>query len=152
MIKKNRLTSKMIEIHEDQSGAGSFEVLIGVILLMFIFLMTSPNVTMIWKAWRIENVKVRVVEQMSIKGGLTSDLETAAIERLKKIGFKESEIRISGTRGPKGWGTDLGLLIECDDTMTHYQRSGLIGIKKVVENITYRKEGFGVSFYENNND
>jgi len=135
----------------DQRGGGGLEVLLAVIILMFIFLWTNETVIVMYKNQVLEQAKMKGLDAMQTKGGLTAEIETAVRDYLTGRGFDNARLSITGTIATVQWGDEIALEIEYQDQMKTYRRIGLLTIERVIEPITYHLYGSTTSYYFDNN-
>lgn len=140
----------MKKILRDQRG-GSLEVLFAVIILMFIFLATTEPIVMMYKQLVLEQAKMKGIDAMQSKGGLSSEVETAVRDYLTNRGFDNGRLSITGTIATVQWGDEVAIEIEYQDTIKRYRRTGLLTIERVIEPITYYVYGSTTSYYSDNN-
>lgn len=141
----------MKKLIKDRRGGGSLELCIAVILLMFIYVSTMEPVVMTYKQLVLEQAKMKGLDAMQIKGGLTSEIETAICDYLKSRGFNVNQLTINGTIAPINWGGEVAIDISYNDTIRSYHRRGLITFERESENITYHVTGSTTSYYYDNN-
>lgn len=141
----------MKKLLKDTRGGGSIELVIGVMLLMFIFLSTMEPVIMSYKQIVLEQAKMKGLDAVQIKGGLTGEVETAIRDYLTNRGFESSKLTINGIIAPVDWGNEVAIEILYDDTIKTYRRTGLVTFERVTENITYQAFGSTTSYYFENN-
>lgn len=140
----------MVKFFKDQRG-GSLEVLFAVIILMFIFLATTEPIVVMYKNQVLEQAKMKGLDAMQTKGGLTAEIETGIRNYLTSRGFDSAKLTISGTMATVQWGEEVALEIRYQDQMKVYRRTGLLSLERVIEPITYHLFGSTTSYYFNNN-
>lgn len=141
----------MKKLFRDQRGSGSIELLVAVFILMFIFLAGFEPIVMTYNQQILEQAKMKGLDAMQTKGGLTSEIETGIIEYLEGRGFDPNEVKVMGTLAPVQWGDDISLEIQYKQTISSYRRTGLISLEKYDKELNYAAFGSTVSYFFDNN-
>ncbi|MBP1931819.1 hypothetical protein [Ammoniphilus resinae] len=108
-------------LRDEHGGAEYIGFAATILLLMLVLINLSAPIKYVFETFIMENVHRVALMEMEQEGGLTSNIETNIVDRLKVFGFDESKISIySPTRYPIQWGDNLELTIEYVTPYTQY--------------------------------